>query len=97
MAIIDSGTVAAAVPIAVPMMNLVKGIKKTTNNKNGKERIVFTNKFNMENTNLFSSILPFLQRKRTVPTGSPIRTAANIETPTITNVSPIAVKISASY
>ena len=42
----DNGIVAAAVPIAVPMTNLVNGIKKTTNNKNGKERIIFTNKFN---------------------------------------------------
>ena len=55
MAIIDNGTVAAAVPIAVPMTNLVNGIKKTTNNKNGKERIILTNKFKIEKTNWFSS------------------------------------------
>jgi hypothetical protein len=79
------------------MINLVNGIKKTTNNKNGKERVILTNKFNVEKTDRFSSIWPFLQRKSNVPTGSPIRIAARIETPTMTKVSPIDCQISASY
>lgn len=90
MAIIDSGTVAAVVPMAVPM-------RKTTKSRNGKERMVFTNKFNTEKTIRFSYICPFLHRKSNVPTGSPTITAAAIETPTMMKVSPIERQISASY
>ena len=52
---IANGTQAAAVPMAVPIMSLVNGIKKTTNNKNGNERIILTSKFKIEKAHGFSS------------------------------------------
>lgn len=94
---IAKGTIAAVVPIAVPMINLVKGIKKTTSSKNGKDRIIFTNKFKTVKTNRFSITSPLRQRKSKVPTGRPNSIAAPIDAPTIINVSPMDNQISASY
>lgn len=94
---IESGTIAAVVPIAVPTTNLVNGIKKTTSNKNGNERVILTSKFTTEKIIRFSATCPFLHKKRMVPTGNPTSTAAIIDAPTIKNVSPIDCQISAWY
>jgi len=88
------GTVAAAVPIAVPIINRVNGIIKITSNKKGNGRMVFTIKFNDEKTNLFSSSCPFRDKTKNVPIGNPTNNAARIEKPTIIAVSPMDIQIS---
>lgn len=93
----DNGTVAASVPIAVPTMSRVNGIKNTTNSKNGNERTIFTNKFRTLYTTRFSSSLSLPHKNKYVPMGNPISMAAKIDTPTMKKVSLMARQISASY
>lgn len=94
MAITIIGSVAAAVPIAVPITNRVNGIIKITSSKNGNERIMFTSKFKDEKTSLFSSNCPLRHRNKNVPMGSPTNNAANTEKPTIIDDSTIDSQIS---
>ncbi|MNE60004.1 hypothetical protein D3C80_1551260 [compost metagenome] len=84
-----SGTEAAKVPIAVPTMSLVSGIMNTTSSKKGNDRITFTAPFKTAEIVLFSYSCPFPVKKRSVPAGSPSKTAAATDIPTITKVSPI--------
>ncbi|MNC82019.1 hypothetical protein D3C75_1353670 [compost metagenome] len=50
----DSGTVAAMVPMAVPTRKRVKGINATTSRRNGKDRTTFTMLFRTSDSVLFS-------------------------------------------
>src|ERR1700679_2355373 len=84
---IDKGTIAAAVPIDVPTMRRVKGIKATRRMMNGNERKLFTIAPTTRLSQRSSHRPPGDVPTRTSPSGSPTAKLIAPETPVITSVS----------
>src|ERR1700689_5062464 len=85
---IDSGTIAAAVPIDVPTMMRVSGITATRRMMNGSERKPLTITPTTRLTHLFSHEPPGAVPTRTSPSGRPTAKLIAPETAVITSVSP---------
>src|ERR1700693_5090247 len=85
---IDSGTIAAAVPIDVPTMMRVSGITATRRMMNGSERKPLTIAPTTRLTHRFSHEPPGAVPTRTSPSGRPTAKLIAPETAVITSVSP---------
>src|ERR1700759_4264656 len=84
----ESGTIAAAVPIEVPTIRRVNGIKATRRMMNGNERKPFTIAPITRLTQRFSHKPPGDAPTRMSPSGSPTAKLIEPDTAVITSVSP---------
>src|ERR1700722_6246068 len=85
---IDKGTIAAAVPIDVPTMRRVNGIRATRRMMNGSERKLFTIAPTIRLSQRLSHRPPGDVPTRMSPSGSPTAKLIAPETAVITSVSP---------
>lgn len=82
-----SGTIAASLPMVVPVTQRVKLISATMRMMNGSERPMFTTCPMTLFTTVFCSRPPLSVRTSRMPSGSPPTTAIRVDQPTMIRVS----------